>query len=312
MPHHVLLIFLDGVGIGAADALRNPFAAGRLPFVESLLGARFPTLRRRHIEAPDVSLVPANATLRVAGLPQSGTGQTSLYTGTNAARLIGQHFGPYVYSTLKPVLAERNIFAQALAAGLTRDDIALANAFPQRFFDYLAGPSRRMAAGMYAARASGIPFRDIRHLKAGTAVSADITAARWPFIGHPDAPVISAREAGRQLAGIAGAHRLTLFEYFLTDKAGHERSMDYASQILHDVDELLRGLYERIHLSSTLVIVTSDHGNLEDLSTKSHTRNPVPVLLFGRGHARAAARIRALTDVAGVILDGLTRPRSTV
>lgn len=301
-PRRVLLIFLDGVGIGRADAGVNPLFAARLPFLRDALGGALPSLSRRRIESGHAALIPANATMRVPGLPQSGTGQSALYTGINTARLIRQHFGPYLYSTLKPVVAERNLFAQALNTGIRRRDIALANAFPQRFFDYLQGPRVRMVAGMFAAMSSNIPFRDISHLKEGTAVSADITAARWPAIGHPDAPVLSAYNAGRVLAGVGRAHRLTLYEYFQTDKAGHERGMPGAVEVLEEVDAFLRGAVEHSDLASTLVIVTSDHGNLEDLSTKSHTRNPVPVLLFGAGRREAAVRIRSLPDITPAIL----------
>jgi len=53
----------------------------------------------------------------------------------------------------------------------------------------------------------------------------------------------------------------------------------------------------RVDLSKNLVILTSDHGNLEDLSVKTHTRNPVPTLLWGLGAADAASRIRNLCDI---------------
>ncbi|MBL0173957.1 MAG: hypothetical protein IPP94_01625 [Ignavibacteria bacterium] len=300
-----LLIFLDGLGIGRAKRDVNPLFDARLPFLRDALGGALPSLSRRRIDTPYAQCLPANATLGVAGLPQSGTGQSTLYTGINTARIIRQHFGPYLYSTLKPVVTEHSLFAQALRAGIRRRDIALANAFPQRFFDYLAGPQKRMVAGMYAAMQSRILFRDVRHLQAGTAVSADITAARWKDIGHPEAPVVAPYEAGRTLAAVTARHRLTLFEYFATDKAGHERSMPMARRVLEDIDAFLRGVIEHSDPASTLVLVTSDHGNLEDLSTKSHTRNPVPVFLFGAGRREVHYRIHSLADITPAILSYL-------
>ena len=275
----VLLIFLDGVGVGTRDARRNPLFAAPLPFLRALLGD-LPSLRRRTVEAADARCVSLDANLGVAGLPQSGTGQSTLYTGKNTARIINQHFGPYLYSTLKPVVEEHSIFEQLLGNG-GHFDVALANAFPQRFFDYLEGPRRRMVAGMFAALTAGVPFRDIDALKNGIAVSTDITAQRWAQIGHPDAPVVTAYDAGSILAGVADNYDFTLFEYFLTDKAGHEMDMDFAVSTLQDVDALLRGVYEHVDHEQTLVIVTSDHGNLEEIGIKTHTRNPVPLLLFG-------------------------------
>ncbi|MDX9759553.1 MAG: peptidase [Bacteroidota bacterium] len=276
----VLFIFLDGVGIGVKDARRNPFFAVRPPFLTELLGGALPSLRHRTIETREALCIPLDATLGVRGLPQSGTGQSTLYTGINTARMIGQHFGPYLYSTIKPVVAARSVFARLRSADPSHS-LALANAFPQKFFYYLAGPRRRMVAGIHAALAADVRFRDIRDLRRGLAISTDITAARWAQIGHPDAPVIRPYEAGRTLARVAARHHFTLFEYFATDKAGHERSPAMAAAVLGDIDALLRGVHEQIDPTKTLVIVTSDHGNIEEIGIKTHTRYPVPLILFG-------------------------------
>ncbi len=276
----VLLIFVDGVGIGTKDPARNPLFAFPPSFLRELLDGRLPSLRERQHFGAEGLFLPLDARMGVKGLPQSGTGQSALYTGINTARMIRQHFGPYLYSTLKPVVEKHSIFARLRDSG-QQLPVAFANAFPQRFFDYLEGPRKRIVAGMYAALTADVPFRDIHSLKAGEAVSADITAERWPHIGHPDAPVVSSREAGAVLARIAERHAFTLFEYFQTDKAGHAQSMELARHCLGHLDDLLRGVHENVDLSRTLVLVTSDHGNMEDLRIKTHTRNPVPLFAFG-------------------------------
>ena len=297
----VLLIFLDGVGIGTRDRARNPFFDARPEFLTAILGG-WPSLRFRHFESPDATCLPLDATLGISGLPQSGTGQSTLYTGLNTARMIGQHFGPYLYSTLKPHVAARNAFQQLVDAGMHRDGIALANAFPQRFFDYLSGTQRRMVAGMYAALSSGIPFRDIGEMKRGDAVSTDITGERWKNIGHPDAPVIPAYEAGRRLAHIARQHRFTLFEYFLTDKAGHDRSRAFAAEVIRQTDDFIRGVYDHADHRDSVTVITSDHGNLEELSTKSHTRNPVPMIAFGQRRRDITDHLSSISEVTPAII----------
>jgi 2,3-bisphosphoglycerate-independent phosphoglycerate mutase len=304
-PPRVLLVFLDGVGIGAKDARRNPFFASPPAFLRDLLGGALPSLRDRHLESGDAVCVPTDPTLGVPGLPQSGTGQCALYTGVNAARIVGHHFGPYVYSTLKPVVAASSIFARLAAAGFGRDDCALANAFPRRFFEYLAGGHPRMVAGMYAAMTAGIPFRDAAALARGEAVSTDITAARWKDLGHPEAPVISAYEAGTHLARIAGGHRFTLFEYFLTDKAGHERSFALAAGVIDLLDEFVRGIRDGLRASPVLVVIASDHGNMEELSVKTHTRHPVPIVFFGAGMERFPRVFPTIAAVVPAIVDFL-------
>lgn len=299
MPR-VLLVFLDGVGIGTKDPRRNPLFDLRPPFLTGLLGGTLPSLRHRTIDSGDALCLPLDPNLGVAGLPQSGTGQATLYTGINAARLIGQHFGPYLYSTLKPVVAEHSVFAQLASNGSARA-VALANAFPQRFFDYLAGPRRRIVAGMYAALTAEVRFRDISDLKAGNAVSTDITAERWAQIGHPDAPVLTAYEAGKQLARVADGHDFTLFEYFMTDKAGHDRSRERARSVLTEVDEMLRGVWDAVDRRRTLVIVTSDHGNIEEIGIKTHTRHPVPAILFGNREGFPVDGLRSLSHLVPAI-----------
>ena len=293
----VLLILLDGVGIGTKDPRRNPLFAAQPPFLQSLLDGEFPSLRNRRISAAEAECLPLDANLGVAGLPQSGTGQSALYTGVNTARIIGQHFGPYLYSTLKPVVEEHNIFHR-LRNGADSGRATLANAFPQRFFDYLEGPRRRMVAGMYAAMAADLRFRDIDDLKRGEAVSTDITAERWARIGHPDAPVVTPRGAGHALARVAAAHDFSLFEYFMTDKAGHDMDADFAARTLQDVDELLRGLHEAAPLDELLVLVTSDHGNMEEIGIKTHTRNPVPLIIFG---CRDGFDSRSLISISDIV-----------
>ena len=49
-----------------------------------------------------------------------------------------------------------------------------------------------------------------------------------------------------------------------------------------------------------LFILTSDHGNIEEKNQRQHTRNPVPTLLLGPGHADLANQIDNLSDIAKV------------
>jgi bisphosphoglycerate-independent phosphoglycerate mutase (AlkP superfamily) len=113
-----------------------------------------------------------------------------------------------------------------------------------------------------------------------------------------DLPLVAAREAGARLARLAAAHDLVLYETFLPDLAGHRR-IDPA-WVLSRLDDLLGGVLDHLPGGVTLVL-TSDHGNVEDTTTKAHTVNPVPLLVIGpgAGHFEAAT---ALTDVAPGIL----------
>ena len=296
---HVLMLFLDGVGIGAKDSGSNPFFVAPLVALRRLLGGDLPHLEDPYREAPGVSLAPLDATLGVPGLPQSGTGQVALLTGENAAQTIGRHFGPFPYSTLKPLLEDRNIFTRLKASGKAG---FYANAFPKLYFDHMKTRNGRMTAIPLSWTMAGHALHDADALAEGNALSADITNARWPKLGYPTMPLISSVDAGRRLTRMAQTYDFVLFEFYLTDHAGHSQSMEEGVRALTMIDGLLGSVMDSFDPDSTLLLITSDHGNLEDLSTKTHTRNPVPLLAAGASRKEFLAGINDLTGVAPAIL----------
>lgn len=287
----VLFVFLDGVGLGPASEA-NPLAGLDLPAFERLAGRQRWTADAQAVRQPGHVFVPIDATLGLDGLPQSGTGQAALFTGRNAAEVHGRHFGPYPPTTVRPLVAERSVFAQ-LADALGPDRLAFANAYPDRFFQFVEARGRWTVTTL-AAHSAGVRLRRAEDLRAGAALAADLTAAGWHRF-DPTAPVRSEAEAGRLLAALAERHAFTLFEYFLTDKAGHSQDPARAADVLQALDRFVGALLDALP-PAVLLVVTSDHGNLEDLSTKSHTRHPVPLIALGP-HADAFADATSMLDV---------------
>lgn len=296
-PSRVLLVFLDGVGIGAADPGRNPFARAHLPVLRRLLGGRLPLAddldADGRIESAGAMLVAADATLGVDGVPQSGTGQTALLTGRNAAAEYGRHFGPWVPTGLRPLLAAENLLSRAVAAGARA---AFANAYPLASIDADPRIFRRPAAPPLAAKAAGVLVRDLPELARGEAVASSITNERWRERLGDELPDVEPAEAGRRLARIAAGAEVTLFAHYDTDYAGHRGGMEGAVAALERVDAFLGGVVEALP-ADALLVVGSDHGNVEAVG-EGHTTNPVPVLLAGAGREDAAAGVR---DIAGVV-----------
>ncbi len=297
----VLMIFFDGWGVGANDPSTNPFLTNPLPTLRGLFDGVMPTTGNGHFNSARATLVPTDATLGVPGLPQSATGQTTIFTGVNAPRAIGEHLGPYPNAALRKILAENNIFQQLAAANRRA---AFANAYPPIFFERLARDKARRSATAYAAHAGNVRYRDIDDLRAGAALSVFVTNARW-HSADASVPLITAYAAGRNLARLASEHDLTLFEYFLTDAAGHKATPAFTAAVLNEIDELLRGVIDGTDLSESLILTTSDHGNVEDTSAKGHTLNPVPTLLIGAGRAEIAPHIHSLADLTPAIVDWL-------
>lgn len=303
-PYHVLFVFLDGVGLGVEDPALNPLAAHPLPAFEHLAGAQPWTASARPHLQPEHVFRPVEATLGVEGLPQSGTGQATLFTGVNCARIAGRHFGPYPYSTTRPVLADQNIFTQIERLGLPLEEpAAFANAYPPRFFTY-ARQRDRWTVTTRCCLDAGLRIRTHDDLRHARALAADLTGQTWRDRLGLDVPLLTEAEAGARLARLSQAHAFTLFEYYLTDKAGHSRSMERAAAVLLALDRFFTGLLAHLNPARSLLLVTSDHGNLEDLSTKSHTRHAVPLVARGRGAAHFH-RAHDLTAITPGILSAL-------
>lgn len=293
--HHIVFVFLDGLGLGVDDPEINPFARLTLPAFTRLAGNQCLLLTSSPFASPTHTFRHIDATLGVEGLPQSGTGQASLLTGVDCIRLAGRHYGPYPHSKTRKTLASLNIFQRIkFLNGKTNTSVAFANAYPPRFFSYVKEKNRWTVTTRICLDA-GVPVRDIQFLKNGLALTADLTGKGWPDL-DPGLKVITEEEAANRLINISRGHTLTLFEYFLTDKAGHNQSADQAHDVLDSLDRFFTRLLSLIDPARDLLLVTSDHGNLEDLSTKSHTRNPVPLIAYGRG----ADHFRNVNDITGV------------
>jgi 2,3-bisphosphoglycerate-independent phosphoglycerate mutase len=298
-PDRILLIFLDGVGLGDDDPRTNPLVTASLPVLRELLGGA-PLVRGSEASVAPGSparLAAVDATLGVAGLPQSGTGQTTLLTGRNAPALLGRHFGPWVHTTLRPMLAATSVLRRAVDAGRS---VAFANAYPAR---YIADDRvrRRPAAPPFAAEAAGVLTRDSGALREGRAVASSITHDAWREHVDASVPRIGAGEAGKNLARISAGVELTLFAHYDTDIVGHRGDLLTAVRALELVDEFLGGVLAELS-PGTLLLVASDHGNIEDASA-GHTLNPIPLLAVGPGRDEVAERAKALSDVAPAILD---------
>jgi hypothetical protein len=198
------------------------------------------------------------------------------------------------------IIREHSIFLQLSRAGV--GPITFANTYTQRFFDERP---RWVSATTAAVEAAGLSFRTVPDLKAGRAVYQDFTNAILIERGE-DVGLRTPDEAATVLARIASENRFTLYEYFITDKVGHAQDMQNARTVLTNLAKLIRGVLARIDLSQTSVILTSDHGNIEDLSSRNHTLNAVPTIIWGANQHFIADRIKTLADITPAIVATLT------
>jgi 2,3-bisphosphoglycerate-independent phosphoglycerate mutase len=294
----IVFLFLDGFGLGEPGP-DNPLSLGRLPRLKSRLGQAL--VAGAEIRRESTLLKPIDACLGLPGIPQSATGQTALFTGVNAAQAIGQHYPAFPNKQLVEIIRLNNIYLKAQALGKS---CCFANAYSMLYFQYVQEKRRRHSVTTHCLLAAGLPILTLEDMRAGRAVFWDITrAALASYPIEETFPVITGREAGLHLAAISRQHDLVVFETFLPDLLGHKRNAAGAGVFLEVFDDFLDGLLTHVEPQTTIVL-SSDHGNMEDLTTGLHTRNQVPLLVFGPA-VRWFSEIEDITGITPAIIKTL-------
>lgn len=290
----VIFIFIDGVGLGE-DFPSNPFSENRYESFEILTNGFFNADSKPVIEK-DRLFKPIDANLGVEGLPQSGTGQTALFTGRNAAKEIGKHFGPFPHSGIKPFLRNESVFHAVKEVGKKP---YFMNAYPPVFFEH-AKKRNRWSCTTLMTKSAGMKLNSTEDVLNESALTAEIVQNAWREKLGIDIPRISPTDAAQRLLNVVPDYDLVLYEYYLTDKAGHKQKQEDAERVLKPLDEFLLHIIKNKR-SSDILVITSDHGNLEDLSTKTHTRNKVPLFVLGEP-VQNLEKAESLTDVKDGII----------
>lgn len=291
----VVLLFIDGLGIGKKDSETNPCtrdetgifqvfdenSKNTLPFSGSSTGI--------------------DATLGVQGIPQSATGQTALLTGLNASQRIGYHLSGFPNKILRELILEHSVLRKAVRLG---KKAAFINAFRPLFFDLPEHVILRLSATTIANYAAKLPFFTLQDIAAKRSIYQDFTNISLLERGF-EVPMFTPEEAADILAASVDRYDFILYEYFLTDKAGHSQDMEIAREEIVKLGRFVSQFLKNIDLKNTLIILTSDHGNIEDLSTKSHTKNLAMTLLWGEGNQLVADKLKSIVDVTPVIINHL-------
>jgi 2,3-bisphosphoglycerate-independent phosphoglycerate mutase len=281
-PPRTLMVFVDGLGLGPAAPAVNPVHSGCCPTLEGLLS----------------DAVPVDAQLGVPGLPQSATGQATLLTGINAAARVGRHVEGLPGPQLKELVRESNLFSRLAGRGYTA---TFANAY---FTDDIeeVKTRRHQSVTTVAALAAFGKVRDTLKLMGNRAVYQDLTREFLRTRGYTG-PTVTPRESAEHLLAIAEDHDFTLFEYFQTDLMAHKGTRDDVKRVLRNLDGFLEVLLPFAARPGRLFLLTSDHGNIEDSTTRLHTINPVPFVALGAGAEDLRRRVKSLVDFVPSLLD---------
>lgn len=279
-----LLFFIDGLGLNS-DRETNPVLQDSYPRLQEVLSGK-----------GEGSLMVTNPGLGCPGLPQSATGQTALLTGVNPIPFVGGHRSGFPGPTLISIIRDNSLLKKVQEKGLKS---TFANAYTKEF---TWENVRRASVTTYTVLAAEQKFRTLDYLRQENAVYQEFTNQQLLERGY-DVPAWRPKKAAEVLLDIARKHDLTVFEYFQTDIAGHRNDADFTKKILGCLEEFLESLLSCRPDNLTLII-TSDHGNIEDNSTNLHTNNPVPTYVVGREKCLFRG-VKQITDIAPGILNAL-------
>jgi len=291
----VIFLFIDGVGLGNQHDT-NPFFQQTYHGFSAMAGDQSFSVNADELKDQEHIFKAVDATLDVEGLPQSGTGQATLFSGENAPKEIGKHFGPFPHSGTKHLLEEQSLFLKAQSLG---KQCRFMNAYPDIFFQK-AQKRNRWTCTTLMTKSAGVELNTTEDVKKERALTAELTQQAWREHLNIDVPQITPETAADRLLEQSVNWDLLLHEYYLTDKAGHSQEVEKAARYLKVYDRFLWHLINQKPKNVTIVLC-SDHGNIEDLSVKTHTLNRVPLFAYGPG-ASHFSQAQSIMDVTPGIL----------
>jgi len=301
----IWFVFVDGLGIGGRDE-SNPLYVGDFPFFREMFSRN-----TRYMDP----------IMGVEGVPQSATGQTAIFTGYNAPKYLGVHKEGFPCSRLGGIIKKESLFRKIMEAGHSptfangyiTDDLELLAR--QRFVSVttlMTMTTEKKVRGLDMLAAGNAVFHDITN---ETIVNGDVMSGRREkllkrFGYEIDEALMSAiseitpEKAAENLLRLGKGHDFVLFEFFRTDAAGHLQDMEFALDILSTLERFLKALVRGVDLKRHTFILTSDHGNIEDLSFPGHTHNPVPFTVVGKGE-KYVRDVKYLYDITPWIMENI-------
>lgn len=288
----MIFLFVDGVGLGEKDKNKNPFLEARTPSIDYI----FKQFR----------VMPTDARLDVPGLPQSATGQTTIFTGVNASKVLGRHLHGQPTITLKKLIFKNNLFKELINMGFK---VANSNVYRTQYIEKILDPTERKfrpSVTTVMTLSAGLSLRTVEDYLEENGVYHDITGSILVEGGYVKY-TISPQEAAQRIFKVSRNYDFTLFEHFMTDIVGHTKDMERAIETIELLDSLIGELLNIVDLREDIIVITSDHGNIEDMTVKTHTLNKVPTFILGNVPKGLDIKIDSLTDITPAVIEIFSR-----
>ena len=162
---------------------------------------------------------------------------------------------------------------------------------------------------VHAAREAGVQLRDWDDVRCGRALTGTMThelEARfnWDAIGQSRLAPRSPQEAAAILVNLADRHDFTFYKYQLPDLISHTGRVELARGVFRVIETFVEAVLHGIDPQETVVIVTSDHGHLEQVAfSTGHPKSRVPTWYFGPDAEAQADRLRRPEGIFHVIAE---------
>jgi hypothetical protein len=282
----VLFLFIDGLGL-KPPATDNPVNSEVCPALCRLIA--------NHSK-------PIDACLGVEGVPQSATGQATMFTGVNCSQEMGKHCEGFPGFELRKIVEEDNIFMELKRRGKR---VRFADAY---LIDDVSELADRRFKSVTTVMALTVPE--------SISLTEDLADDRAPMQDltretiqdkYPDIPVIQPQRAAEHLFAIARENDFTLYEFFQTDVSGHSLDYTRACEVLRLYDRFLSSLVRFTEAAGITLVITADHGNIESMSQRGHTLNKVPFIAFGPYENFIRDKVSSLVDVTPAILEAFDK-----
>lgn len=291
---HILMLFLDGIGLGDDDPPVNPFAIAHMPTLLALTNGQRWLRQTGHQKNDRAIFIPTDPRMGIPGRPQSASGQAAILTGLNVPQLIGEHYGPKPNPEIRRLLAEDNFFKRVNRSGKKS---ALLDAYPPSLHhDFERGKTLRSSI-QQAAHEAGQNLFGIDELKSRQALTPEWTGNAWhKYLKLTETPIYTPYEAGKLLVEISRGYDFAFHSHWMTDLVGHRGPLERGVELLELFDGVMAGVLDVWDDNEGLIIMTSDHGNMEEIGNRNHTENDVPTLIIGQAKSIFADGLRDLTD----------------
>ena len=282
----MLFLFIDGLGL-KPPATDNPVNSEVCPALCRLIA--------NHSK-------PIDACLGVEGVPQSATGQATMFTGVNCSQEMGKHCEGFPGLELRKIVEEDNIFIELKRRGKR---VRFADAYLINDVSELADRRFKSVTTVMALTVpESISLTD--DLADDRALMQDLTRETIQD-KYPDIPVIQPQRAAEHLFAIARENDFTLYEFFQTDVSGHSLDYTRACEVLRLYDRFLSSLVRFTEAAGITLVITADHGNIESMSQRGHTLNKVPFIAFGPYENFIRDKVSSLVDVTPAILEAFDK-----